>query len=205
MTPQERSNSTTTGSESYRSGLHTMGGDQETQGGDQKRNKKVKRMKTEVKNVNGAMGTNPMQHLTNAVLCSIWMLGKTNKTELVDAYICPEDKWPVIRDELLSQNLIIKYGRRRGATYAINPHTVDTTAWVNLLRNGEDPVEIEQILALRALAVEEGGSINAWDAYRLIGQGAWWHGIREAVVESGMMDVVGRRRGTRYVVAGGIV
>lgn len=162
-------------------------------------------METKMQNGNEAMGTNPMQHLTSAVLAAVWMLGKTNKTELVDANICPEDKWPGIRDELLSQNLINKYGRRRGSTYAINPHTVDTTAWVNLLRNGEDPIEIEQILALRALAVEKGGSINAWDAYRLIGQGAWWHGLREAVVESGMLDVVGRRRGTRYVVAGGLV
>ena len=162
-------------------------------------------MKTKMENGIEALGISPMQHLKNAVLCSIWMLGKTNKTELVGANICPEDKWPEIRDELLSQNLIIKYGRRRGATYAINPHTVDTTAWVNLLRNGEDPVEMEQILALRALAVEKGGSINAWDAFRLIGRSAWWHGLREAVVESGMMDVVGRRRGTRYVVAGGLV
>jgi hypothetical protein len=151
-----------------------------------------------------AVSTLPLQFLKNAVLCAIWQLGKTNKVELVDANICPEHKWPEIRDELLAENLVQKFGRKKGTTYAINPHTVDTTAWVNLLRDGEDPIEIQQILALRALAVEKGGSINAWDVHRLIGRGAWWHGLREAVVESDLMDVVGQRRGTRYVVAGGL-
>jgi hypothetical protein len=131
------------------------------------------------------------------------MLGKTNKVELVGANICPEHKWPEIRDELLSENLVQKFGRKKGTTYAINPHTVNTTTWVGRLRNGEDPVEFEQILALRAFAVENGGSINAWDAYRFIGESAWWCGLREAVKESGLMDVIGKRRGTRYVVAGG--
>ena len=155
-------------------------------------------------NVSAAVGTLPLQYLKNAVLCAIWMLGKTNKVELIGANICPEHKWPEIRDELISENLIQKFGKKKGTTYAINPHTVDTTTWVDHLRNGEDPVEFEQILALRALAVEKGGSINAWDAYRFIGESAWWCGLREAVKESGLMDVIGKRRGTRYVAAGSI-
>ena len=64
-------------------------------------------------------------------------------------------------------------------------------------------IQAQIFLALKALAIEKGGSINAWDAYKLIGQGAWWHGLREAVVESELLDVTGKRRGTRYVVAGG--
>ncbi len=155
-------------------------------------------------NASAAVSTLPLQHLVNAVLCAIWMLGKTSKSELIGANICPEDKWVDIREELLSQELIQQFGIKRGTKYAINPHTVDTSSWVDLLRNGEDPIEVEHILALKALAIEKGGSINAWDAYKLIGQGAWWHGLREAVVESGVMDVTGKRRGTRYVVAGGV-
>ena len=155
-------------------------------------------------NVRAAVVTLPLQYLKNAVLCAIWMLGKTNKVELIGANICPEHKWPEIRDELISENLVQKFGKKKGTTYAINPHTVDTTTWVDHLRNGEDPVEFEQILALRALAVEKGGSINAWDAYRFIGESAWWCGLREAVKESGLMDVIGKRRGTRYVAAGSI-
>tara|TARA_Y100000589_G_scaffold175794_1_gene166833 strand:+ start:5920 stop:6414 length:495 start_codon:yes stop_codon:yes gene_type:complete len=155
-------------------------------------------------NVSAAVSTLPLQHLVNAVLCAIWMLGKTSKSELIGANICPEDRWADIREELLSQNLIQQFGIKRGATYAINPHNVDTSSWVDLLRNGVDPIEVEHILALKALAIEKGGSINAWDAYKLIGQGAWWHGLREAVVESELLDVTGKRRGTRYVVAGGV-
>ena len=84
-----------------------QGGDRETQ------NQRGERMiTTQKQNESEAVGTLPLQYLKNAVLCAIWMLGKTNKVELVGANICPEHKWPEIRDELLSENLVQKFGRK---------------------------------------------------------------------------------------------